>query len=566
MNFLIKVEFMRILKLIDLVKRKNSLQIISLGVIVGAISGFFMSGVSGAFSGIISNKYFSHKAYRLISLKLQSPFMKWLLYTLLTSLAVYIVVLFMKRTGIIKWGLNKKKIKIVLITSSVVLLFLLFINAIVLLFGITGSKKGPNVILIVVDALREDALGINGYNRDTSPNIDEFAGNSIIFKDSYSSSSWTKPSVASLFSALSPIKHNAMSKNDRFPDAINTLAEVLKNSRYNTFFLGGGNPFAGRSFNLDQGFDFYSNKRTNAAELTSIFTSLLPRLKKGKFFTYFHFMDLHLPYNKNKFNYFFSNRGENPKLIPGKIKLRDVRKLAKEEKLTESDKIDLRNLYDGQLKYVDENIGKLLKILKKESLVENTYLIITSDHGEEFWDHGHFEHGHTLYNELIHVPLIIGGNDLKPSVKIKSVRNIDIFPTITDLLKIPFKGSNIDGISFKRKLAGVESGIDFPVFTTGILYGKNKYSLIENKKKIILNTIKKRKGMGGKFRQKKLYEFYDISLDPKERRNLVRVKKVEVSKLIRSLKRYILVNPVSKQKSAIIDEKTRERLKTLGYL
>ena len=546
------------------------MQILSVGIIAGGISGFFLAGVSGAFSIIISNHYFLYKAYRLIALKLQSSFLKWLLFTLLTSLLVSVVVYFLKRTGIIKWAFERKKItkknRIISMISSVIIIFLLFMNTLVFLIVGGGNKKGPNVIVIVIDALREDSLGINGYLRDTSPNIDEFAGNSVAFKNAYTSSSWTKPSVASLFSALHPVSHNTLGIKLKLPEELNTLAEVLKNDGYRTFFLGGGNPFIGSKFNFDQGFDHYFNKKSNAAGLSSRFSKLLPELKKGKFFAYLHYMDVHLPYNKNKFNYIFSSRRGNYKFIPGEIKRRGVRELNRKGELTENDKVELKVLYDGQIRYVDKHIGKLLEMLKSESLLKNTLVIITSDHGEEFWDHGGFEHGHSLYNELIRIPLIIGGNGLKSLIKEKSVSIIDVFPTILDVVKIPSTIFDFDGLSFEKLLFRSEEGIDHPVFATGIMYGNNKYCLIRNKKKIICNSIEKNKVHELKNWKNKSYEYYNISSDPGETKNLFSAGKIEIKKMVKLINKFILLNQAFQKTRGLIDKDMQERLKTLGYL
>ncbi|MEN8154369.1 MAG: sulfatase [Acidobacteriota bacterium] len=551
-------------------KKNSSVFILSIGIIAGTLIGFFKSGIIGKFSEIISNRYFSYGSFRIIWLKLQPFLLEWLIYTLATSILFLFIVFSIRKKRIVERVLNKgksrRRINFISITALVIFTFLCVVNITSTLVSVSGSGKGPNIIIIVVDALREDTLGANGYKRDTSPNIDEFAERSVVFKNAYSSSSWTKPAVASLFSSLDPIKHNTLSKNDGFPDAVHTLTEILNNKGYNTYFLGGGNHFLGKHFNFNQGFNYYFNKRSDAAELTERFISLLPELKKGKFFTYLHYMDTHLPYGKNKYNYLFSGKKKINKLLPGKIFRWTVNKLKKKKELTPDDKKYLRDLYDGQVRYVDENIGKLLDVFKQELLLNNTLVIITSDHGEEFWDHNGFEHGHSLYNELIHIPLIIGGKGLGPSVKEKSVRIIDIFPTVLKVTKTPLPEFDIDGTSFKRKLSGGDAGVDLTVFASGILYGNNKYCLVQNKKKIILNTFNKNVRTRPDFRAYKFFEYYDLSLDSKEARNLSEIKKTETSKQVKILKKYILADPAFNKKKVRLDKKIRDRLKSLGYI
>lgn len=550
--------------------KNNFKMVFSFGFIAGALSGFFFAEMPGAISGIISNQYFLHGSYRLIAAILLTPFLKWFFYALLTSLIFlslfYIIKIF--RTGwlVPEAGSNNKKIRIVLLPTKIFLIFFLLANAIFIVITGTGSREGPNILIVVVDALREDTLGISGYGHNTSPEIDKFARNSVIFKNAYTSSSWTKPSVASLFSALHPVRHNTLGIKLKLPEELNTLAEVLKNDGYKTFFLGGGNPFIGSKFSFDQGFDHYFNKKSDAAGLSCRFSKLLPELKKGKFFGYLHYMDVHLPYNKNKFNYTFSSRRGNYRFTPGEIKRRGIRELDRKGKLTENDKVELKALYDGQVRYVDEQIGILLEMLKSESMLKNTLVIITSDHGEEFWDHGGFEHGHSLYNELIRIPLIIGGNGLKSLIKEKSVSIIDIFPTILDVAKIPSSIFNFDGLSFQRYLLSRKGGVDRNIFATGIMYGRNKYCLIRNKKKIICNSINKNKVHELKNWKNKSYEYYEISSDPGESENLFKEKTSEVLKLVKLLNQFILLNPDFKKSEKTLGKDMQERLKTLGYL
>jgi arylsulfatase A-like enzyme len=462
--------------------------------------------------------------------------------------------------------LGEKKYLPTAAVSLVVLLLLLNISAFI--YTKTHPAKGPNVVFIVIDALRQDHLGCYGYHRDTSPNIDELARRGVIFNHAYSSSPWTKPSVASFFTSLHPNNHRTLSHDNMLPEQPLTLAEVLKNQGYGTYFLTAGNYNIDKKYNFHQGFDYFFNDRIDAAHLTGDFLSLLPKLRNKRFFAYIHYMDPHLPYNKNKYNeWFMKNKPAKPRLEPGKISHKTVKKLAVSHQLSTGDKDYLESLYDGQIKFVDENIKRIIAAFKNNNMLDNTLVVITSDHGEEFWDHHNFEHGHTMYNELLRVPLVIVGNKLKPLAVDTPVRLIDLLPTVIDILNVAPLHYNFKGASFLNLLEGKMRAPGIPIFAMGTLYGDEKYCLIKDNNKIIINTGN-RKGKGnliGPGNKSKL-EFYDMTKDPLETENLANTQPENAGRLKSLLDKFIGDQAVYKSKKRTMDKKTKEQLKSLGYL
>ena len=160
-------------------KNNKGILAFSIGVITGSVFGFFLSGVSGAFSEIISNRYFSYKAFRLIALAFKLPFLKWFLYTLSISALLFIFLYNSRRSRLIKMLLNPgrdfKKSRLIFISALIILIFLLLANTAFISIAGSVSRDGPNIIIVVIDALREDTLGMSGYDRNTSPEIDKFA-------------------------------------------------------------------------------------------------------------------------------------------------------------------------------------------------------------------------------------------------------------------------------------------------------------------------------------------------------------------------------------------------------
>jgi arylsulfatase A-like enzyme len=297
---------------------------------------------------------------------------------------------------------------------------------------VKNPKDTPPVILIMVDTLRADHLQSYGYRGKNSPNLAKFADDSVQFDQAIANASWTRPSTASLLTGLPPSGHKTMYKADRLPDAVDSVAEV---------FLAGGHPTGGivtnyniaPYFNFGQGFldyqylepDYYfwadggSSKLSlynvvrvlrekvapasdnpdfyyrDAAQTTDAAIAWMgPRREQG-FFLFLTYMDPHDPYFARPLSGESYSRAANTNPDP---------KLAAR----------FREIYDGEIQYFDAHFGRLVEWLKKEGIYDRAAIVVTSDHGEEFQEHGGWWHGTTLYEEQIHVPLIIklpGGED-----------------------------------------------------------------------------------------------------------------------------------------------------------
>lgn len=432
----------------------------------------------------------------------------------------------------------------------------------------------PNIILIIIDCLRADHLGSFGYKRDTTPYLDRLSKNSLVFKETFSSAPWTKPAVASLFTSLHPNTHTAISSKKSLPLPLTTLAEVLKKNGYATYFFNGGNEFCGDEFNFNQGFDVYIGQKAcdsiySAPELTEIVLEHLPWGEKSKFFAYIHYMDLHLPYCQNRYNTLFappeSGRFHLDQLQ--KITTDKIRELTYADKLTAEEKASIVSLYDGQIRYVDENIERIISALRENRLFQNTIFIVTSDHGEEFWDHAGFEHGHNLYNDLLHVPLIISIPGLGPSEIVARARLIDIFPTLMEILGIAPDDLKFQGHSLMPLVRG-ESESDSPVFAGGTLYYRERYSLIKNNLKIIYNTDDRKDKWDHDPREQSeaWFEVYNLETNPQENPDFqIREPKI-VSSLKKELELFISLPPFTEENEITINRELSDKLRSLGYI
>ena len=315
------------------------------------------------------------------------------------------------------------------------------------------SNTPYNVIIIVFDSLRADHLGSYGYNRRTSPHIDELSSKGILFKNAFTQSSSTSLSVMSLFTGNYPSVHGVYGfKNYKLRESQRSLIEYInKNNYVTTAFIA--NPVLHKNRGFSRGFDTYelncsyldnSPYKTDSECLNHRFSEYISKTNKP-FFLYLHYLDPHYPYmppnefRRWSYDYEYDNHTVLYQLLD---------KINNGENLTSSEINSLISLYDGEIRYIDKNIEFILEELSNQGLSENTILIVTSDHGEEFLEHNYLFHGWTLYDEVIHVPLIFYGSPFNQSVIDSPVRSIDILSTILDYLDIK-TNSVFNGVSLR---------------------------------------------------------------------------------------------------------------------
>lgn len=429
-----------------------------------------------------------------------------------------------------------------------------------------GAKipRPEHIIVITIDALRPDHLGGYGYARDISPNIDGLARRGVVFLNAYANAPWTKPSVASLFSSLPPNIHRTVDRDHALPDQVQTMAEMLKESGYFTSFFNGGNPLI-HECRFDQGFDFYQYQETlDSAGVVGSVSSFLSQMQGKSLFIYIHLMDLHLPYHLHDGNRELAARAPR-NFIPGQFERRDVREPTARGELSGDEKAYLVALYDEQIRYSDKTVGQLVALFQAAGLLDRSLLILTSDHGEEFWDHDNYEHAHSLYEEVLRVPLIMVYEHL-PALRLNSrVRLVDILPSVMELAEPGFKRGEMAGDSVWRYLRKDDGNRS--VFAGGTLHGDEKFCLIKNGWKIILNTkdVTTNRPLIG-FRAEDAVELYDLKTDPQERHNLRDDQAKILAGLLKELGALVNTESPIQARKQIIDKKTAERLKSLGYL
>jgi len=428
----------------------------------------------------------------------------------------------------------------------------------------------PHVFIYLIDTLRADHLSCYGYKRKTTPFIDEFAKDSIIFKKCFATASWTKPAVASILTGLYPNIHGAEEREDSLSSGVDTIAEILKRNKYYTIYLT-TNGNVTDDFNFIQGIDTYKFRKDNKnsskvinAEFFRIFNEY-PEIINKPIFAYLHTLDPHAPYLvQEQFAEFTWEDKSRAKMAFKKSIL-----FKKEhEGLNKEDINFIKSLYDCEILQNDHYFGEFIRFLRDKGLYENSMIILVADHGEQFDEHGFLFHGSTIYNEEIHVPLLIKFPHSKFS-GIESnaiVTQVDIVPTILDYLALENQG-RMDGISLLSQIN--KSDTERTIFIKEKIEWFNFVGLIDTAgqtKHIIHYNDKSYSDIVS-------YEIFDSINDFHELHNEYLGKGAYQINSIKFKTDYLLVNmqKTAFSKGRLVDynkisPKTREALRALGYI
>lgn len=480
-----------------------------------------------------------------------------------------------------------------------------------------SKYKNYNVVLIILDALRPDYLGCYGYSKKVSSNIDRLSNKGIVFKNAFCHFPVTLPSTTSMFTSLYPFSHGTIEIfKDTVPERVYTMAQILNIYGYNTAWFGGlGDPHTGgakahllkgyndikeidhndifkwiednktkpffltiHSYSVHEAFFPFERFNNNfSSKVSKELYELLDGIKEkqwyvfqdilnnepgkaykmlGKEWVERHSMDFSKPYSKENIYKLFAESGDpertfrlnqffnlNFSYYHSVVKGFDKKQLS-----------DYLLLLDSAIFEIDRDlIGRLIGRLKNSGLDRKTLIIITADHGNEFLEHGNVGHGSHLYDESIHVPLIIFLPDLEKGIRIKEfAQSIDIFPTLLDLLGIPVpyqaQGISLVGLIGRSKNALINK---YVISQTG-----GSFCIRSRDWKYIKNNVKEE-------------ELYDLRHDKNEKDNLVNKRR----KIAEDLKKHLdlTINSLAVYKDReneflpFIDEKTRENIKKTGY-
>lgn len=399
----------------------------------------------------------------------------------------------------------------------------------------------PNFILVAVDTLRWDRVGMK--KRDglsITPSLDALAADGITFSNASSTSPWTLPSFASILSSSFPSVHGA---GGRFQDSFHKIDKSLALSStvfgaegYRTAAVLNG-PFLSPVFELNRGFesyDFIPGNNLKIRRASSVVRSvekwitdtILAPAEPPPFHLFIQFFDPHLNYDPPGRFLIEDDPGYEGALSAPFGHLEMIR--SGELDLDKDDELFIASLYDSEIAYTDHHIGLFFEFLKENGLYDNSLIVFTSDHGEEFWEHGGFEHGHTLYDELIHVPLImkLPGAGQSGSVIAEPVSLVDILPTALEIAEIESTGT-MQGVSLVPLISGKGDlqGGKRAVYSEANLYGARKRSVRLENYKYIIDT------------ESGTEELYDLEKDPGEQENIASTERAKKKDLTAELDR-----------------------------
>jgi len=434
-----------------------------------------------------------------------------------------------------------------------------------------NTKNDYNIVLITIDTLRADHLSCYGYERSTTPNIDKIAEQGIIYKNAIAPSSWTVPSMVSLFTSVYPINHGTIHgfaktgkvfDQEVFSDELTTLTEILKVHGYTTFGVTSNLHLSGK-FGFARGFDYFKALPfSSAPSVNKIISSWENKIKNSdKYFLWIHYFDPHDPYySKPPWTAKYTPNASTKNLLLSNKMMTELSVLIPSLKKDPQAIHDLTALYDSEINYVDASIGSLIEKLK---LGNDSLLIITSDHGEEFLEHGQLGHGNNVHRETIHIPLIVKlPYENEKEIVEKHVNLIDIMPTILQITNIN-PPEHILGKSFLEK-KGLFAWIKKKLQGEG----KPDYNFSELNRKLILKTIVTPQWKYIFSYRDKTDQLYNITSDPLELNNLAgeNIKqrnqlKEELFEWVSNSKKY----PVKRQ-PAQLSPQEKEKLKGLGYI
>jgi arylsulfatase A-like enzyme len=308
-----------------------------------------------------------------------------------------------------------------------------------------------NLVVIVIDTLRSDHLPMYGYERETSPVMRRLAAEGVQLQG-YAASSWTKPSVASMFSGLVPQRHQAISLNDRLPEEAPYLPALLSERGFTTFaFIGNASNLGGRQ-GFRRGFteskQWIGPPKIHAAEVNRRTFALLGKARPP-YFLWVHYVDPHDPYEPpSPWPAGASEQAPGTsRQGAGTYPVQPQVFAAAGTMPSAVELVAMRDQYDGEIVEVDRAIGELIDRLKASKLLDHTLVVVTSDHGEEFAEHRQLMHGQSLHEELLRVPLILwAAEDLPRLHSDAAFWQVDFLPTVLEALGVP-EPPGIDGES-----------------------------------------------------------------------------------------------------------------------
>ena len=436
-----------------------------------------------------------------------------------------------------------------------------------------NKQEKSNLVLVTIDTLRADHLGIYGYKRPTSPNLDRLAREGIWFRNCYSQSATTGASHVSLFTSRYPQSHGVLANREKFPDFA-SMMDSFRTAGYSSAGFVSSAVLAG-DFGIKKEFDHFDEtltraekNRVNRYERTakdtlSAVEKWIPT-SKGPFFIWIHLIDPHGPYQApENADYFVSDtlsKTESP-ILEFAASNWEFNKIPLYQRLDNKKEAKYYIArYDAEIRYTDEALGTFFNFLKDSKVYENTAIVITADHGETMAEPNHlrhFSHSTIAYEEVVRVPLILKGSNLVDFKKLdssKTIRLMDIFPTLCSLFGLK-KPESLQGIDLQKMGRKNDSIFSFGAYGTEFLEKKigTQFTVLNGNFRYVVRT------------DNSAEELYDHKNDPAEGVNVAADHPEKMAEFRKELKAFFEKVPKAEGQSMHISEEQAEKLKALGY-
>jgi arylsulfatase A-like enzyme len=434
------------------------------------------------------------------------------------------------------------------------------------------AAPAKNVIVLLIDTLPAKKLRVyDGKSRVESPALDAFAREGTVFERAQSPENWTKPSVASVLTGLYPMTHRTKESESKLSDSALMVSEVFKQAGLTTAtFLANG--YVSDKFGFSQGWDHYTNyirenKSSSAENVFKEAGAWIEANKDKRFFVYIQTIDPHVPYDPpDEFLAKYDAQPYNGVVSPRKTpdQLEQAKRNPPALKFNERDIERLHALYDGEVSYHDVHFARFIEKLRTLGLYDQTAFVITSDHGEEFNEHASYGHGHSLYQELLHVPFIVRQPGVVPAGKRvpETVGTLDISPTILTMagVKVPEVMEGVNRIPHVRGDIPARPAVAFSDFLD------DRRAIRAGRYKLILRGVNP--------------TLFDLKTDPNEQKELdmaahpiaMRYCRIMLGQFLgaKDRKNWLSADQKApavelKQEATELDEKTKKELKALGY-
>jgi len=438
--------------------------------------------------------------------------------------------------------------------------------AVCLLPAVTGAGAAPapprppvrNLILVSIDTLRADRVGVYGYSRNTTPALDALAGTGAVFTRAISQASWTLPSHMSILTGLYPMAHGAISYDRKLPEEVPTLAEVLEHRGFHTAaFVEGG--YLNERFGYAQGFESWTPYYEGFPGMMGEARRFVERQPEGsRYFLFLHTYEVHCPYYPSApYRKMFTDAGAEPPLdARGLCGKKDFLNHPPSPKQLEY----LSSMYDGSIREADDELGKFFAFLRERGAMANTAVVVLADHGESFMGHGAVGHIGEMHWGVLNVPLVVAAPGIPPSKVSTPVGLVDVMPTVLDLLDV--KGPPVQGRSLVPLMTGRRIEPEaVPIFSSHGS-GPEIRSVVDGDLHLIVRAAE-----AGQTPAEREVELYDFAKDPAEKVDLEETRAQEAVALLRLLDaHYSEMRKAREEYARDPTQEELEKLRSLGYV